>query len=252
MEIDEHNEDSWEQMYDGGDGGDDDGDGPEDLNGWASKDPQNSNGGWADGDGWGTSAPAQEQMAPQPPAKDERHSKSQKKHQNHQQHPHPHQPQLQHHQHQQHQQPQSNNGWGSGGGAWDNTGRQAAPAPAKHQNAKWSQTTQRAMEPAWSTWSHEARWEQGGDTEEIEEEGWSSAEDDQWGEPATGWNQQQQSAHVPQAHAQRHPDQQSSWQTWGEEARRLPKVIFDSTIASTWELRLGTGYPFLSCSDPRS
>lgn len=215
-------------MYDDADGNGD----QEDLNGWASKDLENSNGGWAHDDAWETSAPSQTQMPPQPPAKD--HSKSQKKQPQHHQHQHPHQQQQLHHQH--HQQPQSSNGWGSGGGAWD-AGNQGAPAPAKHQNAKLSQTTQRAMVPAWSTWSHEAGRGQGGDIEEIEEEEWSSDEEDPWGQPATGWDQQpqqqRQPARAPQAYAQHQPRQQSSWHTWGEEARRLPKVTFNSAITSS-------------------
>lgn len=210
----------------------------EDLNGWASKDLQNSNGGWAHDDAWETSAPSQTQMPPQPPAKDGFHTKSQKRQHQQHQHQHPHQ-----------QQPQSSNGWGNGGGAWN--GNQGAPAPAKHQNSKLSQTTQHAMAPAWSTWSHEAGRGQGRDIEEIEEEEeeeeWSSAEEDPWGQPATGWNQQQPT-HAPQAYAQHQPSQQSSWQMWGEEARRLPKVTFDSAITSS-PSSTEARHPFLSCGD---
>lgn len=240
MDADDHNEDSWEQMHDTGSG-------PQDLNGWASQDPQNSNGGWANDEQWETSAPPQAQMPPQPPQKDSGNTKSQKKHQHQhpqqqhqhpqQQHQHPHQQQQhQHHQqHQQHQhqqvvqhhQPQNNDGWGGGGGAWDDAG--GTPAPAKKQTPKgnWSQTTQRAMdEPAWSTWGHEAGWEQDGDTSETEEEEWPD-EDDPWGAPVTTHAPQayaqKQSAHPPQMYAQRQPNQPSGWQTWGEEAQKLPK-----------------------------
>ncbi|KAG0705408.1 hypothetical protein DFH29DRAFT_276419 [Suillus ampliporus] len=245
MDADDHNEDSWEQMHDTGSG-------PQDLNGWASQDPQNSNGGWANDEQWETSAPPQAQMPPQPPQKDSGNTKSQKKHQHQhpqQQHQHPHQQQQQHqhhqqqhqqHQHQQvvqHHQPQNNDGWGGGGGAWDDAG--GTPAPAKKQTPKgnWSQTTQRAMdEPAWSTWGHEAGWEQDGDTSETEEEEWPD-EDDPWGAPVTTHAPQayaqKQSAHPPQMYAQRQPNQPSGWQTWGEEAQKLPKVTFDPAIASS-------------------
>lgn len=222
MDTGDLNEDSWEQMHDAGDA-------PQDLNAWASNDPQNSNGDWANDEGWETSAPPQAQMPPQPPQKDGGNTKSHKKQQQQQHHQ-----QHQYRQHQQHQQSQHNDGWGSGGGAWEDAG--GTPAPAKKQISKgnWSQTTQRAMdEPAWSNWGHEAGWEQGGDTSEIEEEDWP-AQDDLWGAPATAWPQpqathapqvfaQKRSAHAPQPYAQRQPSQQSSWQTWGEEAQRLPK-----------------------------
>jgi hypothetical protein len=228
MDAGDLNEDSWEQMHEAGDA-------PQDLNAWASNDPQNSNGDWTSDEQWETGAPLQAQMPPQPPQKDGGNTKSQKKqHQYQQQHQHQHH--QQHHQHQQHQQSQHNDGWGNGGGTWDDAG--GTPAPAKKQTSKgnWSQTTQRAMdEPAWSNWGHEAGWEQDGDTSEFEEEAWP-AEDDPWGAPApaTTWPQQQsthapqayaqkQSAHAPQVYAQRQPSQQSSWQTWGEEAQRLPK-----------------------------
>ena len=221
MEEDDRQEDSWEQMHEVGD----------DLNGWAAQDLQNSNGGWAHDDGWGTGASeSQAQTAPQPPPKDEGHMKSQKKQPQHQQ-------QYPHHQLQQQQQHrplQNDAGWGSGGGTWDNAG--STPAPAQHQNAKRSQTTQR---PAWSSWGHEVGWGQGGDTEEIEEDEWSSAEYDPWGQAPTGWPQQkpahpqQGHAHPQQGHAQRQPAQQGGWQTWGEEARRLPKVSADSANTSS-------------------
>ncbi|KAG1907454.1 uncharacterized protein F5891DRAFT_1001842 [Suillus fuscotomentosus] len=229
MDAGELNEDSWEQMHDTGDA-------PQDLNGWASNDPQNSNDDWATDEQWETGAP-QAQMPPRQLHKDDGNTKSQKKQQHQyqqQQHHQHHQQHQQHPQQQQHQQSQHNDGWGSGGGAWEDAG--GTPAPAKKQISKgnWSQTTQRAMdEPAWSNWGHEAGWEQDGDTSEIEEEEWS-AEDDSWGAPAAAWPQQQsthapqaypqkQSTHAPQVHAQRLPNQQSGWQTWGEEARRLPK-----------------------------
>ncbi|KAG2339870.1 hypothetical protein BDR05DRAFT_568909 [Suillus weaverae] len=242
MDAGDLNEDSWEQMHEAGDA-------PQDLNAWASNDPQNSNEDWTNDEQWETSAPPQAQMPPRPPPKDGGNIKSQKKQQQqqyqqhqHQQHQHQHHQQhQQHRQHQQHQQSQHNNGWGSGGGAWEDAG--GTPAPAKKQISKgnWSQTTQRAMdEPAWSNWGHEAGWEQGGDAEETEEEEWP-AEDDPWGAPAMAWPQQQsthapqayaqkQSAHAPQVYAQRQPSQQSSWQTWGEEAQRLPKVTLYSAI----------------------
>ncbi|KIK44474.1 hypothetical protein CY34DRAFT_802675 [Suillus luteus UH-Slu-Lm8-n1] len=226
MDAGDLNEDSWEHMHEAGDA-------PQDLNAWASNDPQNSNDDWANDEQWETGAPPQAQMPPRPPQKDGSNTKSQKKQQQHQ-HQHQQHQQHQHRQHQQHQQPQHNDGWGSGGGAWEDAG--GTPAPAKKQLPKgnWSQTTQRAMdEPAWSTWGHEAGWEQGGDTSENEEEDWP-AEDDPWSAPASAWPQpqsthapqayaQKQPAHAPQAYAQRQPSQQSSWQTWGEEARRLPK-----------------------------
>jgi hypothetical protein len=247
MDAGDLNEDSWEHMHEAGDA-------PQDLNAWASSDPQNSNGDWATDEQWEMSAPPQAQMPPRPPQKDGGNTKSQKKQQQQQQqHHHQHQ---QHRQHQQHQQSQRNDGWGSGGGAWEDAG--GTPAPVKKQIPKgnWSQTTQRAMdEPAWSNWGHEAGWEQGGDTSDNEEEDWP-AEDDPWGAPATAWPQpqsthapqayaQKQSAHAPQAYAQRQPSQQSSWQTWGEEAQRLPKVTLYSTICPLPAL-LGVSPSYLS------
>jgi hypothetical protein len=116
------------------------------------------------------------------------------------------------------------------------------PPTSNHQNSTAFGANAGAHNNSATSWGHANPQQQQQDTWTPENDGWAeddgADEDDEWDDARSGWGGQQPhsaawthavSAHSAHSQATSHAPA-SGWQSWGEEARRLPKVTFDPAI----------------------
>ncbi|KAG6378523.1 hypothetical protein JVT61DRAFT_12784 [Boletus reticuloceps] len=143
--------------------------------------------------------------------------------------------------------PQQNKFGGGRDHAKSHYAQQRLQIPSSNHQTGANASAHRTSSTGWGhpnpqdAWGHESDEESGDQGDQADEDdAWQA--NDGWDDANSGWGRQSHSAawnHAVSAHSarpratSRSHAPTSGWQTWGEEAQRLPKVTFDPAIPSS-------------------